>query len=291
VTPRWASGFGLFRDRLTQWQHAAQYRVIEASDQVLQSGMHDDPHTYRPRQHTRERWFGSVVRPSIPEGEHLQSVRDGDTMSIYVPEFNDSGAGHWSFAEAGSFDSVKDLNSALLYRNGTLAATSDNGAWGDFRIPAGNATYRLDLSTGRTADEWHFGTSTRTSWTFRSGTTPRPTLLPLLQVDYDVPVDALNAVGRSRTHKVGLTVRMQDGMAAPSGVSVTAETSYDDGVTWHNARTARRGHDNRFTAVVERPADVHQDAYVTLRITASDASGNRVRQTVQRACLHPGTHE
>ena len=80
---------------------------------------------------------------------------------------------------------------------------------------------------------------------------------------------------------------MQDGMAAPRGVTLKVETSYDDGRTWTTATTARKG--SGFTAVVERPARMHGDAYVTLRVTAKDAAGNTVRQTVDRAYLQRGT--
>jgi len=39
---------------------------------------------------------------------------------------------------------------------------------------------------------------------------------------------------------------------------------------------------------VQRPAKVQGDAYVTLRVTAKDAAGDSVRQTVDRAYLHSG---
>ncbi|MFE2632650.1 S8 family serine peptidase [Streptomyces sp. NPDC059374] len=273
----------------TQWQHAVQYRVVETTDQPLQGGMHDDPHTYRPRQRTSEQWFGAVVRPSIPRGGHQPSVRRGNAMSIYVPEFND-GSSHWSFAERGGFgDTSADTATAVLYRDGKQLARSEDGAWGDFEVPAGEAAYRLDLTTRRVSEQWQFATGTDTSWTFRSGASAEPARLPLLQLDYDVPVDAQNTVGRSRTHNVGLSVRMQDGMATPRGVALKVEASYDDGRTWSTARTARQGGDSRFTAVVERPARLHRDAFVTLRVTATDAQGNGVRQTVSRAYLHRGT--
>ncbi|MDI9832743.1 S8 family serine peptidase [Streptomyces sp. KAU_LT] len=275
-------------DEGTQWQHAVQYKVVEATDHPLQGGMHDDPHTYRPGRHTSEQWFGAVVRPSIPRGGRQPSLRTGNALSVYVPEFND-GTSHWSFAEHGGFgDADGDTATALLYRDGQLLTRSEDGAWGDFEVPTGEATYRLDLTTKRASDQWRFATSTDTSWTFRSGAAAKPALLPLLQLDYDVPVDARNAVGRSRTHRVGLSVRMQDGMAAPRGVTLKVETSYDDGRTWSTARTARQG-DSRFTAMVERPARPHGDAYVTLRVTATDDRGNKVRQTVNRAYLHRGT--
>ncbi|MET8801220.1 S8 family peptidase [Streptomyces sp. NPDC004546] len=282
----------------TLWQHVVHHNVIDNVDFPLQAGMHDAPHTYQPGQSATERWFGAVVRPSIPRGKGLSSVRNGDTLSVYVPEFNDSGAGHWSFAESDPFGgigggvgtaSVNDTAEAVLYRNGEQIATSDNGAWGNFEVPAGNAEYRLDLTTARVSDDWHFGTRTNTSWTFHSDTAADETLLPLLQLDYDVPVDAQNAVGAARAHALGLTIRMQDGMAAPRGVTLKVEASYDDGKSWSTARTARHGGDGQFTATVERPSGVHGDAYVTLRLTATDADGNSVQQTVNRAYLHHGT--
>jgi hypothetical protein len=82
---------------------------------------------------------------------------------------------------------------------------------------------------------------------------------------------------------------MQDGMANPRGVTLKVEASYDDGKSWATARTARHGGDGQFTATVTRPSSVHGDAYVTLRVTATDAAGNSVQQTVNRAYLHHGT--
>ncbi|WP_329505168.1 S8 family serine peptidase [Streptomyces chiangmaiensis] len=282
----------------TLWQHVVHHNIVSNVDFPLSAGMHDLTHTYQPGQHATERWFGAVVRPSIPRGKGLSSVRNGDTLSVYIPEFNDSGAGHWSFAEADPFggigggvgvSSANDTAKAELYRNGERIATSDNGAWGDFEVPAGDAAYRLDLTTGRTSDDWRFGTDTHTSWTFRSDTAAETTLLPLLQLDYDAPVDAQNAVGQARPHTVGMTVRMQDGMAAPRGVKLKVEASYDDGQTWATTRTAPRDGVGQFAATVERPSNVHGDAYVTLRVTATDSAGNSVQQTVERAYLHRGT--
>ncbi|MCF1507175.1 S8 family serine peptidase [Streptomyces glomeratus] len=282
----------------TLWQHVVHHNIVDNVDFPLMAGMHDAPHTYQPGRRATERWFGAVVRPSIPRDEPLPSVRNGDTLSLHVPDFDDSGTGHWSFAESDPFGGigggvgaafVNDTSTMALYRNKEQIATSGNGAWGNFEVPAGDAAYRLDLTTARVSDDWHFGTGTHTSWTFRSNTAAGATLLPLLQLDYAVPVDAQNAVGPVRTHDLGVTVRMQDGMAAPRGVTLKVEASYDDGRSWTTARTAQRGGDGRFTATVERPSSVHGDAYVTLRVTATDAAGDSVQQTVNRAYVHHGS--
>lgn len=287
----------------TRWTHTVHHNTVADRDIELGVGMRDAAHTYKPGQRATERWFAAPVRPSIPHGVTgwPASVRNGDTLSLYVPEFADSQAGHWSFAEAGAFGGggvgtrspaaadANDVTRAELYRAGTLVAKSDNGAWGAFEVPAGKAGYRLDLTTARTSADWRFGTGTKTSWTFTSDSAATATLLPLLQVDYDAPVDAQNAVGPHRSYSLGLGVRLPDGLPAPRGVTLKAEVSYDDGSTWTTARTKRLGNGTGFTATVERPARVHRDAYVTLRITATDSAGNSVRQTVDRAFLHRGS--
>ncbi|WP_416986294.1 S8 family serine peptidase [Streptomyces sp. T028] len=264
----------------TTWQHLAHHTTTFDVDTPLSVGMRDTPRTYRAGQRTQETWQGAVVRPSIPRGTTNPSVRSGDVLQLRIPEFTDSAAGHWTVAQSGS------TAKAVLYRDGTKTAEAD-GAWTDFEVPAGAAGYRLDLTTSRVSQAWKYGTATDTSWSFRSATATKATALPLLQLDYDIPVDAHNAVGAARAYSIGVAVRAQDGLSAPRGVRVTVETSYDDGLSWSGAGVDDRGH-NSFRARVKRPSGAHGDAYVTLRVTARDAAGNTVRQTVRRAYLQHG---
>ncbi|MEV7144336.1 S8 family serine peptidase [Streptomyces tauricus] len=282
----------------TSWQHFVHHETTFDVDKPLLVGMSDASRTYRAGERTSDTWQGAVVRPSIPRGTTTPSVRTGDVLSLRIPEFTDSQAGHRSRlleggggigTSGGAKAAQGDSAAAVLYRNGQKAAEADGG-YADFEVPSGAADYRLDLTTSRVSPEWTYGTGTETSWSFRSGSTSgtgAATVLPLLQVDYDVPVDAYNAVRSGRTHSVGLSVRAQDGLAVPRGVGVQVETSYDDGRNWSRAEVKGRGH-NVFEAAVTKPSRVRGDAYVTLRVTARDAAGNSVRQTVQRAYLHRG---
>ncbi|MFI8008143.1 S8 family serine peptidase [Streptomyces sp. NPDC086010] len=274
----------------TMWSHIVHHDVVADSSQSLQVGMRNLPRAYRPGERVGEEWFGGVVRPSVPTGVPWSSKREDDVMSLRVAEFTDSAPGHHSFAEVGGFGSGAagdDTAKAVLYRDGEPIFTSDTGAWNDVEVPSGQAAYRLDLTTARTSPDWRFGTGTRTSWSFTSGTRSEPTPLSLLQLDYDVPVDLRNAVGSGRTHRLGVGVRAQDGAPAPRGVALKAEFSYDDGANWSRAKTVRRG-DGTFSITVERPSRVRGDALVSLRMTATDSSGASVRQTVDRAFLHRG---
>ncbi|WP_307545049.1 S8 family serine peptidase [Streptomyces sp. V3I8] len=279
----------------TAWQHLVHHETTYDVDTPLLVGMADAPRTYRAGERTADTWQGAVVRPSIPRGTTTPSVRSGDVLSLRIPEFTDSQAGHRSRLLAGGGGigtsggaeaAQSDSAAAVLYRNGRRTAEADGG-YADIEVPSGAADYRLDLTTSRVSPEWAYGTGTETSWSFRSGSTGAATALPLLQLDYDVPVDAYNAVRPGRTHTVGLSVRAQDGLAAPRGVSVQVDVSYDDGESWSRAGVKDRGH-NVFEAAVRKPSRVRGDAYVTLRVTARDAAGDSVRQTVQRAYLHRG---
>jgi subtilisin family serine protease len=279
----------------TLWQHFVGHTPVQDVDLPQMVGMRDTTRTYRPGERSDEAWFGAVVRPSIPRGTATPSVRTGDVLALRIPEFTDS-AGHWSRSVGdGGFGGIGtrtqapqgDSASATLYRDGKKVTDAAN-AWGDFQVAPGKADYRLDLTTSRVSDAWAFGTSTSTSWAFRSDTTGARTALPLLQLDYDVPVDARGTVDAGRTHDIGLTVRAQDGLPAPRGVTAKVEVSYDDGRTWTKTTKASRVKDqggNRFTATVERPDRMRADAFVTLRVSAGDSAGNTVTQTVHRAYL------
>jgi hypothetical protein len=274
----------------TLWQHLVHHTTTFDVDLPLAVGMRDTPRTYRAGAQPAETWQGAVVRPSIPAGTTSPTVREGNVLRLRIPEFTDSQPGHWSRAEAGdggggvgmsSADQAGDAVSAVLYRDGHRLAGTDS-AWTDVEVPADAARYRLDLTTSRNSADWKYATATRTSWSFASARTDTATPLPLLQLDYQVPVDTHNTVHAGRTHTIGVRVRAQDGLPAPSGVTVRVEASYDDGHTWRTAEVADRGH-NAVRARIEGPSRAAVGAWVTLRVTARDAAGNTVCQTVRHA--------
>ncbi|MFI2301127.1 S8 family serine peptidase [Actinacidiphila glaucinigra] len=287
----------------TQWMHDVDFftGLEPLFAGPLQSGLRDTPRTFKAGEKATEEWYRAVVRPSIPRGWDRPAVREGDVLSLAIPEYTDAFAGHWGRKQVASVDGGigartetpgtmddpsypnGDTVAAVLYRDGKKVNEAAD-AWRDFSVPAGAAEYRLDLTTERDTEFWQTGTRTSTSWTFRSGTAAKKTLLPLLQVDYGVPADLGNTVGGGKRHDIDLTVRNQDGLAAPTGVRIKVDASFDDGKTWNGQiRVKDHGH-NRFTATIERPDHQRKGAaLVTLRVTAVDKAGNSVRQTVERA--------
>ncbi|MDT0345172.1 S8 family serine peptidase [Streptomyces litchfieldiae] len=265
----------------TVWQHYVHHQLPFFYDvPVTGFAARGEQRAYRAEDSETERWTGTVVRPAIPRGSANTSVRTGDTFALRIPEFTDSG-GHWARSLSG------DRVTATLFRDGTEVATADE-TWTTLEPGPGAAAYRLDITTERASTAWDFATHTDTSWHFRSDTTAEETPLPLLQLDYDTGTDAHNTTDSGRRHTIGITVRHQDALPAPRGVTVSVAASYDDGETFTEATRIRPRGDNTFAATLERPRGTPADAFVTLRVTARDAAGNAVEQTVHRAYQHRG---
>ncbi|MEJ3745758.1 S8 family serine peptidase [Actinomycetes bacterium KLBMP 9797] len=245
------------------WQHRVHYAYTWDEMNPLSGGAIERPRGYRGGTHATEEWYTPVIRP-VGDG----SARAGDTLSLWVPEFVSDG-----HAETADSEEV----SARLWRDGALIATLPD-ARQEVPVPAARSAYRLAVTTARASEEWQWSTRTETVWDFRSarpsGTAPRP--LPLLRLDYDTPADLSGRVSGRHAHTVGIAVRHQAGLAAPRDVTVRAEVSFDEGRTWRPARVTGSGAEVRATV----PAGTGS---VSLRVSARDAAGNAITQTVIRA--------
>ncbi|OLF10309.1 hypothetical protein BLA60_17465 [Actinophytocola xinjiangensis] len=266
----------------TVWQHRVRHFNSWGSNFPLQNGITHEARTYRPGERVRESWFAPVVRPAIPTGvAGLTSTRTDDTLTVRIPEFVDSGAGHYGFAESSTIGNPSaDEVSARFYRDGELVTEAPD-AWRQFPASPDPATYRLELSTARTTPEWEFATRTETAWTFQSRRGADGALLPLPQVDYQVDADLANQLRAGSWTTIGLTTRHQDGLNGPRTRSVSAWVSYDDGETWTKVWVLGWG--SRYTATFMHPPRSRTNGFVTLRVLAQDTAGNAIDQTVVRA--------
>jgi len=227
--------------------------------------------TYRPRERVSYDWFGSVVRPAVPSG--TMPTRTGDALNIRIAEL----AGN----DGTTYDRSRPNETTMeLYEDGRLL-TSDDQAWGTYTATSERADYRLDLSVRRTTDvNWEYSTRTDTSWAFGSS---RPgtdsALLPLLQVDYIVPVGLDNEVPGGETQPLELTVGYA-GRPHPAELrDLDAWVSYDDGGSWQRLALSGEQGDS-WTALLPHPA---AGGHVSLRVAAADHEGNSIDQTVVRA--------
>ncbi|MFF9570795.1 S8 family serine peptidase [Streptomyces sp. NPDC014685] len=268
----------------TRWLHWVNPRTTWAI-QALGTGMFGPLRTYRPGEHATESWYAPVVRPAIPRGAEGLAQRKGDQLTITVPEFVDTASGHYGYAlprkDAGT--PHPDETRAVLRRDGEILAEGPR-AWGTFPAGGDDGRYRLDLDVKRTAPEGTLSRATSTRWSF---TAPRPaggeeSLLPLLQLDYDVATDLRGSAPGSRSFAFGVSARHQDGLTGRSVKGMEVSVSYDDGAHWRAARTSARG-DGAYRVRVTHPATARTSGYVTLRVRAWDDAGNEVTQEIERA--------
>ncbi|WP_436531272.1 S8 family peptidase [Actinoplanes sp. HUAS TT8] len=233
------------------WQHHVHQDYPWSDlDSALDTGFADRPRSYPRPGAATETWAAPVVRPATPAG--YANTRTGNVLNLRVADFVDAGDKHFTIDEA-------DQSAARLYRDGTLISETRD-AWRDIPIPAAAATYRLALTTARGGDEWQYGRSTSTEWTFRSA---RAGTLPLLQIGYAAPV-SLNGTATTRTHLLGINV--------PGARTVAVSLSADEGKTWKTTYAIGSG----FVVPAGKGT-------VSIKVTATDRDGNTVKQTVLRA--------
>lgn len=225
--------------------------------------------TYQPGEQHEESWLGAANGPAGPQA--TQAVREGDNITLTVPEMSDS-QGHFGF-----FEHAADKRTVRIYQDGKLLKETPRLLQTTLPVSPDPATYRVTLDTSRPA--WFpLSTQTSTAWTFRS---TRPTSdtenLALLWPEYGLDLDAENTARAGRTDRFDLAFALQTGTAPDiRGVEVTM--SIDDGDTWHPAKVKCEKRDS-YTVTLRNP----ESGYVSLRVKAWDADGSRIEQTLIRA--------
>ncbi|MFK4264791.1 S8 family serine peptidase [Streptomyces milbemycinicus] len=233
--------------------------------------------TYRPGTKQKVDWLSPVFRPTTA-AEFGVSQREGDELTLAIPEYADSGSGHYGSAGAAK-DNVDKVKTSL-YADGKLVGEAPYGS-GTFQVPTDKAAYKLTIDAERTADWAAYSTKTSTEWDFTSARTAEAKALPLLSVDYDLALDLFGRTKAGRQFSFQLAPRHQEGAEESKIKTVKAWVSYDDGGTWKEARLT--GSRAGYKATVKHPALGASNGFVALRVQATDADGNRIDQTVTRA--------
>jgi subtilisin family serine protease len=147
-----------------------------------------------------------------------------------------------------------------------------NPSSGIFKLPPQPGTYRLTYSAKSTLT---VSTKTDTTWTFRSAAPAgsAQVRVPLLVVRYDLPLNLDNHPdGRTAI----LTVGRVAGPPKAKVLGLRLWTSVNGGKTWQAATVKALG-GGRFAGTM--PA-VAAGVGVSLRVTATDAGGSKVTQTI-----------
>ncbi|GHB04894.1 S8 family serine peptidase [Streptomyces termitum] len=227
--------------------------------------------TFAPGQKVRRDWNRAVVRTALPDGLNAAAQRSGELGVVAAAGLLDSGTSRWSVNR----DGATDKETTTVYRDGVALGSAPYAAVA-FPVVPQSAEYRVVTDVRRDGAGWATSTGVRTDWRFRSAGAEGMTVLPVLSVDYRLGTDLTNGARAGSRTQVGLGVRHPKGLAAaPRIASVKLWASADDGTTWREVRL-----DRGLNGSVANPSKA---GFVTLRVTATDAAGNSVDQTVTRA--------
>jgi hypothetical protein len=231
--------------------------------------------------------------------------RAGDTLSLDVTPFSDSQPGHtgngffpqYGASISGSYE-IDENGKAIARGNALNSGFGGTEFVTNVGLSPGPATIRFELTAALAGTDYPLSTASTTVWTWRSaheagirvpadwncGDVLAGALVsrdcrvePLMTLGYDVAGMALNGSAPAGRQVLHLTVgHLQLSKAAPVK-GATVQVSADDGKTWHDATVS--GQAGQYTAVYSAPAG----SYVTLRVSASDAAGGQITETITRA--------
>jgi hypothetical protein len=284
------------------WYHDL---VAEAQDSLADT--QDIVRAYHPGEHTADNWLAQPMPPGVPDestaGEPCPVCRSGDTLSLLLMPYVDNG-GHFQVPDSSG---TTDLS---LYQDGNLVGAQPS-TFAQFPMASSPASYKLVLEESRDAPWWPTTTHTSTTWTWTSQerppdplppgwTCPGPgkggkgsttdvtagtdgcSFEPLLFLGYDTNAGIDDVVPAGGQATVDLTVGHQAGAATTPISDVTAHVSFDDGATWTAVAATQTG-DGRYRLVYDQPPLGRTSGFASLRVTAADAAGNTIDQTIIRA--------
>jgi len=245
----------------------------------------------------RADWLRGPIVPgaNAPAGAepyiYCFTCRTATRLGIVLAPVTDSDPAHNGYVSAPEHGHVAHFR---LYRNGKLIDNEYDSAGGAFPVPKAASTYRVIDNVQRGASGFVGSTSSTIDVTFRSaagaGTTPPPgwtclshgacTVLPMLQAHIPLPTDLTGHL------PVGASVTAVHIDHAPGAATSTIRTaglqlSFDGGKTWRSAPLITLGH-GQFRAVLVNPR-TQAGHWASLRVTATDAAGGKLVETVANA--------
>ncbi|MFF9512484.1 S8 family serine peptidase [Streptomyces sp. NPDC014724] len=214
---------------------------------------------------TYRRTFNTGVFGPLMSGNH-GVFRDGNTIVGRVPVYADG----QSHEGTSTYLSVR----TALHRNGTkLVENADPlDGTGEFKVPAGDAEYRLTSSVRRSTKVGAASTRIDTSWTFRSKKTTTRKQLPVSTARFNAALGLDSTAPAGKTQSIGVNVQ---GAAEGGNLkSLTVRVSYDDGHSWRKATVTG----DRIT--VKNPA---KGKGISLRAEVTDKQGNTSMVSIHNA--------
>jgi hypothetical protein len=263
----------LASNRGNEWQ---QYSL--SPDGVYTSG---DVQTYLPGQSHAVDWSHGPLAPGFGQhtgGRPCEACFANGTLDLAFDQFGDSDPAH----EANLVLGPPTSQHFTLYRDGTSIADGNGLGVELTDMPSTPATYRAvyDLSMAGNA-RFSQSTASHTDLTVAYAPSTRSgSVLPALTVNYRLATDATNT-SSSPVQVLDLRVghASYDGVGSAAPItSVSVRVSFDNGSTWQ--ATSLVGAAGNYVAFWPNPK---AGGSPSIRVTATDANGGSIAQTVTDA--------
>jgi hypothetical protein len=213
-----------------------------------------------------------------------------------VDPFADNDPAHGGVEDDNPPPNVTESASQVLYQNGKPVAVDQ--PTGLYAVTPSPASFRMVVDTVRKSPYFTLSTKAHTEWTFRSshadGSGQLPAgwecdlagltdcaVTPLMMARYDLPQSMSDRHPAGATSFVLTVAHLQGGPELPV-TSATVSVSYDDGATWQPTKVTDVG-DSHFRVSYTTPAVKATNGFVALKLSAVDASGGTITQTISRA--------
>ena len=264
-----------------------------------------DVHAYEGGHDYQVEWAHGPLGPHV--GRHTGQMillpcmgcAAGGVLETLIDPAGDSEPDHVGFPLFGPQPS----SHFTLYQNGTVVADEGDGFIGAevTGVPAAPTTYRMVYDADSTGTGVSQSVITHTDITFRyvpntdasdtlpasdvcdNGVMPQPCqVLPILNLNYHLFTDATNTSGSAvQAMRLDVGHLSYDGHGSHAPVtSATVSVSFDGGKTWK--RAAVLGAFGSYVALWQNPASAAGTS-PELRVTATDAAGGSITQTVASA--------
>ncbi|MER7444965.1 S8 family serine peptidase [Micromonospora avicenniae] len=234
-----------------------------------------EPVSYPAGRRTEQSWFAPVARPRVPQRSVLSGtpVLVGTELSTYgLPSWGDADPRHH-----GMTWGAEVAQTTSVHQGDDLIASAPGGGIGASVEPGRPVRLVVEATQDGVSP---YSTRTVTEWgvEFPDADPESVRQLPLIQLDYGVQTDPAGRAGRNSRLTVSAS-HLERAWHAGAIRTVEVELSYDDGHTWRRATGLRAEHGGwRLDLAAPKSA-----RFASLRVTARDAVGNAVTQTVVRA--------
>ena len=286
------------------WELYSFY-VLKPDILYLATGDFEAYRSYADGQHQTQGWNQYPLHPqpnTRPAGSpaifptQASAARIGNKLQLIMTPFSDNQPGHlgagfddaYLMPESGTY--TVDQDGQLIASGSALLGVPP------IRVSARPSVIRFTLTATRQLNLFPLSRSSQTTWTWRSAPDPSAWVpagwdcfkkhgyqrqcaaQPLMTLNY--AVGGLSLAGQTRPGRQVIVVTA--GHVQPAGpaaiTGARAQVSFDGGHSWHTASVTARGH-GRFRVGFRAPAGVD----VTLRVSASDAIGGSISETITDA--------